>query len=398
MTEQGAPQGAQQGAQGAQQGVRATRLTPEEELLVTSTSERVNSLLDYLLSEEADTFTDAQKDAFFYLGCALGLQETLQRFHPSVSDPCLEADIDTVSRSLLIFSNFVRSRNDAIQAAAISAAVSAATAAANNPGPAQAAAPGGRRSTLGGPFLPPLSSTLANPASGSASAPNVTTDIHSRLNLLESQFQAAGRMMNRSSFIPSQDDSDQLIGAPALGTGGTATNAIKAIRILMGHDKFSLEDVKLGSSQLKNLLPMVAQVIEDNKLNEANAYMCFLSILKGDLYTILSNQMQEKKPFSDSWRYVQLMAQGVYSREGIEKEIKKLLTTMPTSASQTFSRLQILYKNLYQHMVDPTKRAIVISTKLVEDINRVIAAFYPAAYPNIENLMEMQRNAASPSF
>ena len=136
-------------------------------------------------------------------------------------------------------------------------------------------------------------------------------------------------LLERLSIIeqlPGYDQDDYLVAPPVLGDEsklcGGALSALKILNKWIGNDQFGLED--LNSPTLRNRLPIVAEIITEHKLNEANAYLCLLKTLKGVLYDYVSYDMNDKKPFNDCWRMVQVLANGNFiencRRKGDQKD------------------------------------------------------------------------------
>ena len=343
--------------------------------------------LTFLNGPDCANMTSAQKNAFLHIALGVGLTEASARYHPSQGyDPCTFINTDSIIETARLFS----SPPPTPPPAPVDPVVTVQQPATTNPGH--------RRSTFGFPLASSTRlSTGADMATRMApTEPPPLTDMShallSRIDVLETRMQNLNKG-NKSSFIPDYEDSDFLIAPPKLGSKATAPVAVKALKVLVGHDRFCLDDP--NCTPLRNLLPLVSQSIENASLNEASAYLCLLAILKGDINTIIGNYWSEGKPFLDAWRHLQLMGQGIYSRDQVEREIRKLVSTRPTSVSQTFSRLQILYKKLYQYIQDPYKRAAIISTSLVEDILKIISSYYPSSYPQIENLLESRRGSVN---
>ena len=347
-------------------------------------------LLAYLNSDDCATFTVDQLNAFYSLGMAFGFAETRRRFHPDVLDPTSQVMVDTIRNAGLIFPR--------PQANAPPPDPPQPPPRVDTPPPrarprstSPPRASGSRRSDGFG--TPGASSTRI--PDGSILIPQ--TELQKILDRLDAQ-DARERVRMSNTLLPSHDESDELTAAPKLGSGGNIANSLKAIKAVVGAKKFSLDDAKLYGSPFRSLLPMVANIITEHRLNETNAYVCFLSTLEGELHTLLGNEMRDKKPFAASWRYIQMTAQGVYSRESIEKEIKKLFNSAPTSASHVFSRLRILCRNLYQHIPDLDERNSITNNRICDGINHLLQAFYPSCQTVIEGLMEEQRRNAPPHY
>ena len=349
---------------------------------VTAASTNFGDTLAYLSGPECAGMSSAQKNAFLHISLGVTLEVAKANYHPSNGyDPIDFVNPDTLLGEARIFSTPIPSPGIPPPIDPVVTVQQPATA---------VQAP--RRSSFGfplassthmgaGSLLAPLPPT-ANPSDASAA-------LILRLGSVETQLRDLNKM-NKSSFVPSYEESDFLIPPPILGTKQTAPAAIKSLRILIGTDRFCLDDSSCAS--LRNLLPLVSQVITTNNLDERSSYLCLMAILKGDINTTIGNLLNDERPFLHAWKHLQLLGQGVYSREQIEREIRKLVNTRPTSISLTFSRLQILYKKLYQHIDEPFTRAAMIRTSIIEDIYKIISSFYPSSCSQIENLVNSQRN------
>ena len=337
----------------------------------------------YLSGGGGINMTADQKNAFLHLALGIGLPDAVARFHPNVGvDPLHHCHIETIADAARVF------RDPPVIAAPVAPVVAPAAAL------AVIAPPDARRTTFGHPVASSTFDYPLAPLSGPAD-PDVSAALLHRLTVLEDQVKINNKM-NRSSFIPNYDESDFLIAPPSLGSSTSAAAAVKSLKVLFGQEKYSLDDPEC--TPLRNVLPLVSQIIESHKLNGSNSYLCLLSILKGDLNTVVNNYMADSKPFHDIWRHIQLMSQGTYSRESVEKEIRKLVNTKPVSVSQTFSRLQNLYKKLYQYVQDTSVRAAIINNRITEDIYKIVAHFYPSSYSQIENIVENQRRLSDDTF
>lgn len=358
--------------QGQDINVFPVPLDARESVDVLRTGVNFADTLNYLRGAGGVGLSADQKNAFFHLSLGVGLSEAQSRFHPSVGvDPCSFLTTTSIANVARIFDD---------PPSASGTPVVSADPALINP-------------VARGPRVLSFAPRATAPAT-TVPIPDYATMLMDRLDRMEKQLDAANRM-NKSTFL-SEEGSDFLIPPPKLGKSGSAASAVKALKVLISTEKYSLDDA--NCTPLRNLLPLVAGIIEQHKLNEYNAYFCVLNILKGDLSVVLSDLMNEKRPFAEAWRHIQLMAQGTYSRADVEKDIKKLVNTRPSSVSLTFSRLQLLYKKLYQYIMDPVKRATIVNTKVVEDIFKIISTFYPSSYSQIENMMETRRNMATEDF
>ena len=136
----------------------------------------------------------------------------------------------------------------------------------------------------------------------------VIENISERISICEQQLKT--NEQNKSDLLPGYDHDDYLVAPPVLGDEDRlcdgALSALKILNEWIGNDQFCLED--LNSPPLRNMLPIVAKIITKHKLNDANAYLCLLRTLKGDLHVNVSYDMVDKAPFHDCWRMVQVLA------------------------------------------------------------------------------------------
>ena len=392
-------------------------LTADEEAEIGREGALYGRILIYLMGVEGNAFSPTQKDAFFNLALGVGLTDAIARFHPTVMDPTTAIDLADLPPEMLLFSNVIKAMKEEADTQAdllaqTQASLRDATArvvafaatptiipatplsplVSINPSPSTRRRSGVISGSGFGPSL--VSSTFMGPPSGppflppSSLPPDPSTSIlpvaavppfwEDRMGALEEAVMSF-RGMNRSSFIP--HDGVELIACPIMGSNTNMTKCMKSIRSFLGSEKFGTEDVGKGShSPLKNILPVIKRLIEQEKLDGPSAFLCLMAVLKGDLHHVVSNQMNEKKDFCDAWKHIQLLSHGSYSRQGIKKEIKKLVSTHPEVISATLARLQILYKQLYQHIADPVRRNSSISSGLIEKVWQIISDFFPQAF------------------
>ena len=369
-----------------------------------------SAAINYLNSPEASAFTDHQKDAFFYLCIAHGLEPTAARFAPGLVDPASVVSVARLRASGFMFTDINRLLH-------LQAAQAAVPPPVEDPVPAIAsgAAPtSGRRLSIpsGSVASPLMSSTrISGPparapftvhtlpaATHATRSPAVADedDFRSRLEAIEAKYASTSM---RNSLLPGQDDSDHLISAPKLGSNDNIAAAQKNLKACGNFERFSLDDVmKHGSTNFQSLLPVVKKQIENQKLDEETAYMLFQNILKGDLQSILNAKQREGEPFEDAWRSIQLLAHGAFDRTALEKELNKLLTVAPSSVAATFSRISILIGNMHQHIADVERRGHCITYLTLKSIKSLLHNFYPHHYSAIENLVELKRGQVIGKF
>ena len=349
---------------------------------ITTVGANFGDTLTYLEGPECATMSNAAKNAFLHIALGVGLEEAKARYHPSAGyDPLMFVNADTLREEARIF-------RTPIPSPGIPLPLDPVIMVQQPP----AAVPVPRRSSYGYPLASSThigTGSLLAPLLPIVGSTDASAALILRLGSVETQLRDLNKI-NKSSFVPSYEDSDFLILPPTLGLKSTAPAAIKSLRILIGTDRFCLDDPSCAS--LRNLLPLVSSVITANGLDERSSYLCLMAILKGDINSTIGNLLSDDRPFLHAWKHLQLLGQGVYSREQIERDIRKLVNTRPTSISLTFSRLQILYKKLYQHIDEPFTRAAMIRTSIIEDIYKIISAFFPSSCSQIENLVNSQRN------
>lgn len=246
-------------------------------------------------------------------------------------------------------------------------------------------------------FLPALSSTKA---AFNASQYMGNVDLTPILDVVKNLDERAKYLENKISTLsvlssghaisimtPSFESSHMLVPSPALGSVDLVSASIlKSLMACVGSEKYSVGNP--SSKPLRHFLPMVATTIEQHKLSEKAAYTVLLHILTGDVYTTVFNFQHIGKSFDETWRHIQLCGQASYSKEQIEKEIKKLVVTKPASLNNTLTKLHALYFDLYRYIESPTRRSDLINQRFREDIFRIIDRFYPECYSAIETEYE----------
>lgn len=193
-----------------------------------------------------------------------------------------------------------------------------------------------------------------------------------------------------SSILPTYESNHMLVPPPILGTVElVSANILKSLMACVGSEKYSVENLK--SKPLRHYLPMVATAIQQNRLSDKAAYTVLMHILTGDVYITVSNFQQAGQSFNHTWKHIQLVAQSSYSREQVEKEIKKLTSARPISLNTTLTKMHALYFDLFKHVNDPKKKREFISQGLCQDVFKLVDKHYPECFGPIESEYERLR-------
>ena len=276
---------------------RLELLTVDETIDVSTMGRRITSIFRFLNGTTCTDMTAAQKNAFYFLAMSFGLERSMI-YHPDMgADPLNFVNMDSVRNDSLPFRE-----DDPLTDVPLA-------------GPM----PVFDRSTRGVSFNPPASSTRidtsASPTTGSADL----TAVLQRLAVLEAN--------KGLDTVVGQEELYQLVPCPRLGTKSNTAIAVKNLKVLYGNDKFSNDD-PLGPP-IRGLLLLVADSIEKNGLNSASSFLCLITMLKGDLHSLVSSFSVEGMPFAKAWEFLQINAASAYSRDQCEKDIAKHMKTKP---------------------------------------------------------------------
>ena len=347
--------------------IRVGVLTDDETIAVGQRGREIADIFLYIRGPECDGLTIAQKNAFYSLALTLGLDRAIASFHPGVG---IYPD-DLVDMSAL--------ENEAMPFL-------------DEPPPLSPVPPVAARHVgfvpiqVANPIRPDPLAPLAvvNPPPVLAAPPAANADLSALLQRLAAL---------ENNQTDRRDESVQLVPCPPFGTGTSTTLAVKNLKILYGTEKYSSED--MTAAPIQTLLSLVSSAIQKHGLNEESAYICLGTVLKGDLHSIVINYNMEKRPFAFTWKHLQISAASAFSRDQCEKEIHKLLKTRPVAIAATLNKLQLLYRRQYYSIRDPVRKAATISTRIIEDIWKIINAFYATSYSQIENMLVFARQRSN---
>lgn len=193
-------------------------------------------------------------------------------------------------------------------------------------------------------------------------------------------------------YEPSKDKT-KITECPKLGDNPIVpTNVMKSIQVMMGNKQMCFEPEKEGGISIRNGLKHVRDAILQANLDNDAAYKVLLQCTKGPLHTYIEGAW-EITPFASLWDSIQPTTSGE-DPEIHKREIDKILNGKG-KGSTTSMLYEIVnhVRGMYNGMIDPTERSIMVMSESKRYIFMYIATFFPFAHGQIFQAfsdMEMQ--------